>query len=508
MLFPVVCLLAQESAYHPNFHYQSPVPSSPFHANGTVYFSQAQPLLATTLAPSQGPPQAHYHPYHPTRTFENSNRQQQQQQHHHHLAQFQASPLFQLSSPPPSSSSSSSHFQLTSEDVCIDLPPRFRPFKAQDNEKRLTYSRPMSGDFDRSHANHYSSSNPVTRFNKDRHSQSRPQSFYEFSSQSNQGFSRSTVHNRYQRHNNGTTTNLPLSAYLNTDDVSDSNDHFYAVHGNNGNRQPQHHHNGCTSYARRRLVNPQRTHHQEKHQFPLSSYDPRHYGLSNTQTKRDEVNHRSNLGNADHNDSNDADDIDPIEEWWEDNNVELVDNDRSTRQNDSQTTMTTVNDSGNSSLSTSINCKESILDDDDDDENNPLGNELMSPPSNNSTSDSNSIVFVAEKMRVATFDVHLGHIIESLDKLQQELKFEEAVERQLAANTADTDPVPTHNEVSASSRVLQSTIVCQQSHCHLSADDVRYSSFYAMGQRKISRGISRSIDGSGMNIDEHDIQNY
>jgi hypothetical protein len=57
--------------------------------------------------------------------------------------------------------------------------------------------------------------------------------------------------------------------------------------------------------------------------------------------------------------------IDLIEEWWEDNNTELI-------GTDSKTTTTTVDDSGNSSLSTSMNLKD----------------EFVNPPSDVSTTDS------------------------------------------------------------------------------------------------------------------------
>lgn len=173
-----------------------------------------------------------------------------------------------------------------------DLPPRFRRLK--DHDAQAAHSRPISGDFERS--------------------QVRPQSFHDFSS-----------NHRSSRFAN---KSLPLSAYLNPDDASHQ--------------------------QRRRPTNPPRISQQEKHQFPLSLYDPRQYGF-------------------DHADEHDE----PIEEeWWQETPSET----------ETKTTKTTnVDDSGNSSLSTSIHLKESNF---DDEENNLSTNDFTSLPSDVSTSDS------------------------------------------------------------------------------------------------------------------------
>jgi len=184
----------------------------------------------------------------------------------------------------------------------------------------------MSGDFERLHNSHYS------RF------QFRPQSFYDFSRSSNNN------NNRYQPNNNNPS--LPLSAYMNTDDSFKG-----------------------TTYSRRRSTQ-QRPYHQDKHQFPLSSYDPRQYGFNNNTQKRNDINNRSNTNRQSMNNNNNEVDIDLIEEWWEDNNTDLIGIDTSIK------TTTTVDDSGNSSLSTSMNLKETTLDD------------FVNPPSDVSTTDS------------------------------------------------------------------------------------------------------------------------
>ena len=69
----------------------------------------------------------------------------------------------------------------------------------------------------------------------------------------------------------------------------------------------------------------QRPYHQDKHQFPLSSYDPRQYGFNNNYSqKRNDINNRSNINQQSMNNNNTEVDIDLIEEWWEDNNTELT----------------------------------------------------------------------------------------------------------------------------------------------------------------------------------------
>jgi len=367
-----------ESAYIHNFVYPSQAQSSPFNGNGTVYFAHPPPPMSNG-PPSSQSTQPHFHQYHPTRTFENSNRHQ-----FHHQSQFQSSSVFQpppppaqLSTPSTSTSYNSQQQQQEEEDSCADLPPRFRRLAKTDQENTYPRQRPMSGDFERLH-------NSSLRFNNENRFQTRPQSFYDFSSQqqSNNNFFRSSNNNnnnnnnnntnRYQRNNNS----LPLSAYMNTDDSSYQNENI-----NNNNYWG-------TSYQRRRTPQ-QRTYHQDKHQFPLSSYDPRQYGFNNNYQRRNDFNNRTNSNrrnNINNTRIHDSNDIDLIEEWWEDDNTELIGTNQSTLNNtDSQITTTTVGDSGNSSLSTSMHLKESILDDED---NNISTNDFISPSSDISTADS------------------------------------------------------------------------------------------------------------------------
>ncbi len=322
-----------ESTYIHNFVYPSPAQTTPFNGNGTVYFAHPPP---PPPPPSQ-PPQTHFHQYHQTRTFENSNR------HQFHV------PIFQ-----PSHSQS---FSTSNETTSTDLPPRFRH-----RENKFSQQRPISGDYERLHNSHHSSS---SRF------QVRPQSFYDFSSYNNNNNNsfRSSNNNRYQRNNNNNNNNntsLPLSAYMNTDDLLNQNEY-----------QNNHWH-------QRRRSTQQRTYHQDKHQFPLSSYDPRQYGFNNNSQRRNDCNNRSNTNRRNTNNhrnhngvDNDANDIDLIEEWWEDNSTELLGTNPSVSDPDSKTTVT-VNDSGNSSLSTSMNLKETTSDD------------FVNPPSDVSTTDSMS----------------------------------------------------------------------------------------------------------------------
>ncbi|CAF0761458.1 unnamed protein product [Adineta steineri] len=415
-----------QSTYLHNFMYSPSTQSSSFNGNGTVYFTHPSSSMPNGPPSSQNS-QTHFHQYHPTRTFENSNRQQ-----FHNSTPFQSSPVFQsttpLTAPPPSTtpsqlltpSSSSSHLhqqQQQQENLSMDLPPRFRRLKKSDQDNKYSQSRPMSSDFEHLR-------NSSLRFNNDNRFQTRPQSFYDFASQqhqSNNNFFRSSNNNnnnnnnRYQR-NTPNTNNLPLSAYMNTDDASYQNENI-----NNNNYWGT----SSSSYQRRRSTQQQRTY-QDKHQFPLSSYDPRQYGFNNNnyQQRRNDFNNRpnSNRRNPNNNNNNknhinDTNDIDLIEEWWEDDNTELISLNNQPKTNiDSQTTITTVNDSGNSSLSTSMHLKESTL---DDEENNISINDFISPPSDTSTTDSN--------------------IIESLDQLQQQLKLEEAVEQQLASENDHID---------------------------------------------------------------------
>jgi hypothetical protein len=376
--------------YIHNFIYPTSAQTTAYNGNGTVYFAHPPPPMSNGPPPSSQPTPAHFHQYHPTRTFENSNRHQ-----FHHPSHFQSSPVFQPPPPPPPSAQlSTSNVHQQQEDSSVDLPSRFRHLAKPDHENKYPQQRPMSGDFERLH-------NSSSRFNHEHRFQARPQSFYDFSShqQSKTNFFRSSNNNnnRYQRNNNNNTNNtLPLSAYMNTDDSSYQNEN---IHNNNY---------WGTSYQRRR-TNQQRTHHQDKHQFPLSSYDPRQYGFNNNYQRRNDFTNRtnSNRRNTNNNRIDQSNDIDLIEEWWEDDNTELIGTNQSTVNNDSQITTTTVDDSGNSSLSTSMHLKESTLDDED---NNISANDFISPPSDISTTDSN--------------------IIESLDQLQQQLKLEEDLEKE------------------------------------------------------------------------------
>lgn len=299
-----------------NYVYSPSAQTPSFNGNGTVYFAHPSP------SPSTQAPPAHFHQYHTARTFENSNHQQ------YHLP----SPIFQPSHPQTLSTSN--------ETPPTDLPPRFRH-----HENKFSQQRPMSGDFERLHNSHHL---PSTRF------QPRPQSFYDFSpnnNNNNNNFSRSSNNNRYQRNNNNNNnTSLPLSAYMNTDDSLNQNNHW------------------ATSNQKRRTVQQRTTYHQDKHQFPLSSYDPRQYGFSNNNSqRRNDFNNRSNRTQQYTNHNENHSDIDFFDEWCEDNSTEL---------NGTTNIKTTVDDSGNSSLSTSMNLKETTSDD------------FVNPPSDVSTTDS------------------------------------------------------------------------------------------------------------------------
>lgn len=380
---------ALESAYLHNFLYSSSAQSTPFNGNAPVYFA---------------PPPTSSHQYHPTRTFENSTRHQ-----------FPHSPVFQ-SSPQTNVSQFSSPSSQQQEPIG-DLPPRFR------RDNRHSQQRPMSGDFEHFHSSSSRFNNNEPRF------RARPQSFYDFSSTNNvfrssNSNNNNNNNNRYSNLNNS----LPLSAYLNTDDSSYETDNF----NTNNHWNP--------SYSRRR-TNQQRTY-QDKHQFPLSSYDPRQYGFNNNYQRRNDFNHRTNSNryNRNHN----GNDIDLIEEWWEDDSTELIGTNQSTLNNDSQVNSTTVDDSGNSSLSTSMHLKESsIL----EDENNISANDVISPPSDISTTDSKSEF---NRFEITKLHVFLGNIIDSLDQLQQQLKLEEDVEKQLDAvsDTIENELLSLTKEVS------------------------------------------------------------
>lgn len=342
------------------FPTQTP-PSTAFNSNGTVYFAHP-PAPMSNMPPTAQSAQGHFHQYHPTRTFENSNRQQFHYQ----------TPSSTTQNITPSSSMNHIQQQQQSE----DLPPRFRRLVKTDQQ------RPMSGDFERFH--HTPRHNPENRF------QSRPQSFYDFSSHhlSNSNSFRSSNNNnnntnnpnsnRYQRNNNPNT--LPLSAYMNTD--THENEHF-----NSNNSW------GTTYQRRRNNQQQQQRSYQDKHQFPLSSYDPRQYGFHNNYSRRNEFNNRTNSNRRNPNQIDQNNDIDLIEEWWEDDNTELIGTNQTTTTTTNNDSKVTIDDSGNSSLSTSIHLKESIL---DDEEHNTSTNDVISPPSDLSAADSKRIVFLFE----------------------------------------------------------------------------------------------------------------
>lgn len=91
---------------------------------------------------------------------------------------------------------------------------------------------------------------------------------------------------RFQKQHQTTTTNLPLSAYMNIGENDDS-------------------------FKKQRKSNLNKIHNQDKYQFPLSSYDPHQYRfqhpMRNNFTRRQpNANRKSNDGRI-------------IEEWWEDN---------------------------------------------------------------------------------------------------------------------------------------------------------------------------------------------
>ncbi|CAF2817743.1 unnamed protein product [Rotaria sp. Silwood2] len=402
-----------QSAYIHNFAYPSPAQVSSVNSNGTIYFAHSTPSMTTGSTSSQTT--THFHQYHSARTFENSN------QHQFHLPSFQSSPIFQspLLQPSVPVSSTSNNYQ-EQENLSTDFSSNIRRIKPHDHENKLFQQRPMSGDFERLQNTHHVSS---SRFNNDHRFQSRPQSFYDFSSHqqsnnnnnnNNNNFFRSSNNNRYQRNNNinNNNTSLPLSAYMTTDDSLNENDNIKHTTATNNNN-----HWGA-SYQKRRSTQ-QRAYHQDKHQFPLSLYDPRQYGFNNNNNnnnnnnyqRRNDLNNRPNINRRNinnnrnnNNEINGSSGIDIIEEWWEDNNTELIGTKQSTLDTDAKRTI--VDDSGNSSLSTSMNLKESTLDD-------MSINDFVNPPSNVSTTDSN--------------------IIESIDKLQQQLKLEEAVDERLAS---------------------------------------------------------------------------
>ncbi|CAM4940217.1 unnamed protein product [Rotaria socialis] len=416
-----------QSAYIHNYVYPSSTQTSPFNGNTTIYF--AHPTPSTINGSNSSQTSARFHQYHSTRSFENSNhhqqqqQQQQQQKQQFNLPSFQSASIFQSSLPRPQLSiSSTSNNHQEQESLSTDFSSNYRRL-THDQETKLSQQRPMSGDFERLQ-NTYPSS--TSRFNNDHCFQSRPQSFYDFSSNqqinnNNNNIFRSSNNSRYQRNNtatinnnnsNNNNTSLPLSAYLTTNELLDENDN--KKHNNNNN------HWGATNPRRR--PTQQRPYQQDKHQFPLSSYDPRQYGFNNNSQQRNDFHNRSNTNRRNVNNNrnnnnielNSSNDIDPIDAWWEDNNSELIGTEKPVLDTNSKAK--TVDDSGNSSLSTSMNLKESTLDD-------MSTNDFVNPPSNVSTTDSN--------------------IIESLDKLQQQLILEEAVDERLEStnNNSFTEPI-------------------------------------------------------------------
>jgi len=165
-------------------------------------------------------------------------------------------------------------------------------------------------------------------------------------------------HRPQQQQQRNQTTSLPLSAYMNTDD------------------------NEYSSNQKRRTT---RT---SQHQFPLSSYDPRQYGFHRRTNQR-----RPTTKN-----------VDLIEEWWEDDNAELI-----------GTTVKTNDDSGHSSLSTSTNY---IQESSHCENQQSKLNDSTQSSTDSSTSDK--------------------QILHSLDRLQQELKFEETIDECLTSEQVDS----------------------------------------------------------------------
>ena len=367
-----------ESTFIHNFVYSSPAQASSFGGNDAVYFTQPPPSITAGPPSSQTSPHYYLYQYHPTHTFETSNH------HPFHRSHFQTLSIFPsplLQSHVPASSTSTNHQEQESSSE--DLPPRWHRLKTSDHENKLFQQRPASGDFEYLHNTHHS---PSSRHNRDNCFQSHPQSYCDVSSHqqsnnSNNNSLRSLNNNRYQRNNNNNNNNnsLPLSAYINMDDSSNYNN--IIKHSNNNRRGTCH---------QKRRPNQQRTHYQDKHRFPLSSYDPRQYSFSNNYQRRNGFNNQSNPNRRNRNNdcknnnnnnigNHVSNDIELIEEWWEKTNTELTETNSSILNTDSKTT--TVNDSGNSSLSTSMHLKESTFDD-------LTTNDYINPPSDVSTTDS------------------------------------------------------------------------------------------------------------------------
>ena len=350
-----------ESSCPPTCVYSSVAQSPVFNENGTFYSNHWPSTILSAPPPTSPSSQQHFHSYCPTRTFENSNRHQFR--HSFHL---QSLPVFQPSSHPQLSTPSSSTFNVhqEQEDLSIDLPPRFRHLKKSNPENKYSQGRPMSGDFERFHSS-------SSRFFNNNYLRTHPQSFHDVSSRQHNFFRSSNSNhngNRYPRDKNNSS--LPLAAYMDTNDSSYENENNF----NNNYWQ--------TSYSRRRSTK-QRSYYPDKHYFPLSSYDPRRYGFNKNYQKRNDSHNQSNSNRNDQ-----ISDIDLIEEWWEDDGTELIGTDQSVVTTNSQPTTTTVEDSGNSSLSTSINLKESTL---DDEKNNISTNNFINPPSDISITDSKII---------------------------------------------------------------------------------------------------------------------
>ncbi|CAF5048667.1 unnamed protein product, partial [Rotaria magnacalcarata] len=196
-----------QSAYIHNYVYPPSTKTSTFNGNASIYFAHPTPSMTNGSNSSQT--SARFHQYHSTRSFENSNQQQQQQQQQIHLPSFQSSSIFQ-SSPlrPQLSISSTSNNHQEQESLSTDFSSNYRRLKPHDQETKLSQQRPMSSDLERLQNAHSSS---TSRFNNNHRFQSRPQSFYDFSSNqqinNNNNVFRSSNNSRYQRNNTAATIN-------------------------------------------------------------------------------------------------------------------------------------------------------------------------------------------------------------------------------------------------------------------------------------------------------------
>ena len=366
-----------ESTFIHNSVYSPPAQASSFGGHDAVYFNHLPPSITADPPSSQTSAHFYQYPYHPTQVFETSNHHPFRRSHFQTSSIF-PSPLLQPSVTVSSASTNNQEQEVSSK----GLPPRWYHLNTSDRENKLFQQRPASDDFEYLHNTHHLQS---SHHSHDNCYQSSPQSYYDFSSyqqpnNSHNNSFRLLNNNRYQRNNNNNNnTSLPLSAYMNIDHSPNYSN--IIKYSNNNHRETSH---------QKRWSNQQRTRYQDKHRFPISSYDPRQYGSSNNYQRRNGRHNQSNLNrrninndcnnnNNNNRGSNASNNTDLIEEWWEDTSTELTETNLSILNTDSKTT--TLNDSGNSSLSTSMHLKESTFDD-------LTTNEYVNPPSDVSTTDS------------------------------------------------------------------------------------------------------------------------